>query len=193
MATATELPTRPMSVEEFLALPDDGMERMLIRGRLLQKPFLFRDRWHAAAEANIAAILWSWLEAQPKPRRGMVYSGQGEFHLERNPDTIVGLDVAYVSPDSEANQSEDPRHFVGPPVLAVEILSPSDKLEEITAKVDCYLAAGVPLVWIVDPHFRTVTVHRPSVDPRMFSGAEELLGDPHLPGFRVAAARIFER
>jgi Uma2 family endonuclease len=80
----------------------------------------------------------------------------------------------------------------GAPVLAVEILSPSDKEQEINEKIYEYLAAGVALVWIVDPHFRTVRVHHLRAEPELFNGRQELSGDPHLPEFRVAVASIFE-
>ena len=77
-------------------------------------------------------------------------------------------------------------------MLAVEILSPSDKHEEIVERVREYLEAGVPLVWIVDPDFHTVLVHRPDGEPQLYNVRQELSGEPHLPGFRIPVARIFE-
>ncbi|MEX0702042.1 MAG: hypothetical protein WD069_08095 [Planctomycetales bacterium] len=89
MATATETSSRLMTAEEFLALPEDGMERMLIRGRLWEKPVTRRNRWHSWIEARIVYLLWDWLESQPKPR-GLVHSGEAGFRLHRDPDTFVG-------------------------------------------------------------------------------------------------------
>jgi Uma2 family endonuclease len=54
-----------------------------------------------------------------------------------------------------------------PPLLAVEILSPS---EDVNEKVDIYLDAGVVALWIVDPKNRTV------LD---FSGRERFLYKEH--------------
>ena len=34
-------------------------------------------------------------------------------------------------------------------------------------------------------------VHRAGAAPEMFNATQELTGDPELPGFRVAVARIF--
>jgi len=42
---STATPARLMTNEEFLALPDDGMERNLIRGVLLEKPKTRRNRF----------------------------------------------------------------------------------------------------------------------------------------------------
>lgn len=79
----------------------------------------------------------------------------------------------------------------GPPVLAVEILSPSDKQEEIDEKVAEYLAAGVALVWVVNARFRTVTVFRADAEPELFNVRQELSAEPHLPNFRVAVRDLF--
>jgi Uma2 family endonuclease len=80
----------------------------------------------------------------------------------------------------------------GSPVLAVEILSPSDIQQDIDEKVDAYLAAGVKLVWIIDPHKQTVLVLRPDAPPRLFNVTETIDAEPHLPGFSAAVAEIFE-
>jgi Uma2 family endonuclease len=58
-------------------------------------------------------------------------------------------------------------------------------------KIRAYLDAGVALVWLVDPDFRTVVVYRPDAAPQMFNIEHELSGEPHLPGFVVAVARLF--
>jgi Uma2 family endonuclease len=190
---STAAPEKLMSVEEFLALPEDeGKDRMLIRGQLWEKPMTRRNRWHSKTEARIAGLLDRWLQSQPAPR-GEIYSGEAGVLLRRDPDTVVGIDVCYVAPEVADKDSEDTRLIDGAPILAVEILSPSDKQEEITAKVDEYLAAGVKLVWVVDPHFKTVVVHEPAKQPKMFAGEDELLGDPHLPGFRTSVSAIFRR
>ena len=43
----------------------------------------------------------------------------------------------------------------------VEILSPTDTQEGIDQSMVTVLGAGVPLVWVIDPHDETVTVYRP--------------------------------
>jgi Uma2 family endonuclease len=54
-----------------------------------------------------------------------------------------------------------------------------------------YKETGVAVVWIVDTELRTVLVVRQGAKPRLFNDDEELLGDPELPGFRVAVAELF--
>ena len=188
MSTAT--PPRLMTTEELLKLPDNGTLRELYDGELKETPVSRRGRRHSRTMATICAVLRRWLEAQPLPR-GEVLAGDAGFRLKRNPDTTVGVDVAYLSPRMVASIPSDAYLVEGAPVLAVEVLSPSDQHDEVSAKVRHYLSAGVELVWIVDPEFQTVTVHQPRAKPQMFNDTQELSGDPHLPGFRVAVAELF--
>jgi Uma2 family endonuclease len=191
MATTTSL----MTTEEMLALPDDGTDRWLIAGELRERSkeraMTRRNRLHCRVTTRVAKFLDNWLDEQPGPR-GQVLTGEAGVILERNPDSTVGVDVTYVSADVMARQTEDSTQIEGIPTLAVEILSPNDTFEEVNEKIDTYLAAGVPIVWIIDPYRRTVTVYRPDTEPELFTVRSELAAEPHLPGFRVPVARLFE-
>jgi Uma2 family endonuclease len=178
-----------MTVEEFLAIPDDGIERMLIDGivRELGAP---SRRWvHGTVLANLSCLLTSWAWGQPRPR-GRVGGGEVEFRLGSG--TMVTADVAYVSPELAAATPMSYSSFEGSPTLAIEILSPSDRIGDIDDKIAAYLDASVPLVWVVHPRFKTVTIYRPDAVPQMFTHGDEIAAEPHLPGFRAAVAAIFE-
>ena len=77
------------------------------------------------------------------------------------------------------------------PDLAVEVLSPSDRMADAMSKVTMYLQAGVRLVWLVDPATLTVTIFRQDAAPKMVSEADTLDGGDVLPSFRVPVAEIF--
>jgi Uma2 family endonuclease len=139
---------------------------------------------------RVAKFLDNWLDAQPEPR-GQVLTGDAGVRLSRDPDTTVGADVLYVTADVLARQTAEITVLDGIPTLIVEILSPNTTVEELNEKIDAYLAAGVPLVWIIDPYRRTVTVHRPGDEPVLFNLRQDLTGDPHLPGFCVPVAQLF--
>ena len=179
-----------MTTDQLLALPDDGVERELIRGQLRERPMTRRSYRHSRAEATVAKVLGQWLSQQPEPR-GQVLSGEAGFRIRQNPDTAVGIDVAYISAETARAHPEDVPFIDGVPVLAVEILSPSDKQEDILDKVRDYLAAGVPLVWVLEPVFRTVCVYRPSAQPVLFNADQEIAAEPRLPGLRVRVAELF--
>lgn len=179
-----------MTTEELLAMPDNGVERWLIEGQLRERPMTIRNRWHSRIEARIVQLLGNWLDQQPKPR-GEIYSGEAGCRLQRNPDTTIGIDVTYVSAETAAQPPADSNIIEGIPILAVEILSPSDSEEDVNEKTDQYLRFGA-IVWIVDPHFRTICVYRPGMEPELFNVRQELSAEPYLPGFRVPVAWFFE-
>jgi Uma2 family endonuclease len=77
--------------------------------------------------------------------------------------------------------------------LEIYVLPEStDHHEDVVEKVELYLESGV-VVWVIDPYFRTVSVHRPGHPVATYNDDQELTGEPELPGFRVAVARIFGR
>jgi Uma2 family endonuclease len=186
MATASSL----MTAEQLLALPDDGFDRELIRGALREYPLTTRGAPHCLAMTNLALWLGGWLKQQPRPR-GRLYTGDIRVRIRRDPDTFVGVDLAYISADLAAQTANDATFVDGVPVLAIEILSPSDTIEGVAEKVHAYLEAGVLLVWEVSPFYREVTVHRPGMPPEFFNVTHDLTAEPHLPGFLVPVAEVF--
>jgi Uma2 family endonuclease len=71
-----------------------------------------------------------------------------------------------------------------PPDLAIEVLSPSDSPRQVLDKVGEYLAAGVRLVWVIDPAERRATVYRALSEVRTVAESEHLDGEDVVPGFR---------
>jgi len=181
-----------MTTEELLALPDKDVERWLIYGQLREKAMTKLNRWHSRVMARLARFLDTWVEKLPEPH-GSVLCGEVGCRLARNPDVTVGIDVAYIGPELAAQEPEDTRLIDGVPILAAEILSPNDTTEEIDEKVEAYLAAGVAVVWIVNPRHRTVTVYRQGAEPELFNASHTLTAEPHLPGFSVPVAEIFAK
>jgi Uma2 family endonuclease len=78
------------------------------------------------------------------------------------------------------------------PDLAIEILSPSNTHAEMLQKREDYFAAGVGLVWEVDPRGRTISVYDSPASPSRICPQNEVLdaGDI-LPGFTLSLAELF--
>lgn len=69
--------TVPMTTEQLLTLPDDGVERWLIKGQLREKPMTVRNRWHSRVMIRVGFLLENWRQNQPEPR-GSVLGGKPE-------------------------------------------------------------------------------------------------------------------
>lgn len=179
-----------MTLAEFLELPDRGKERMLIRGVLWERKMTVRNPWHSSLVARITILLGIWLRQQTKVI-GEIVCGDSGFRLSKDPDSFVGVDIAFVAKDAPLYRQGKKVVFDGPPILAVEVLSPSDQQADIDAKIDEYLAANVPLIWIVNPHRQLITAYRAGSEPQVYSGASTITADPYLPGFACSIAELF--
>ena len=123
---------------------------------------------------------------------GIVTAAETGFILERNPDgrdTVRALDIAFLS---RANAPAVlPDHLVDvAPDLAVEVISPSNKVADMHRKIRQLLAAGTALVWIVHPETRTVEVHTRS-GATTLEEDDTLSGGDVLPGFEIPVRDIF--
>lgn len=192
MSTATVPSERKtMTAEQLMSLPDDGVRREIVRGTLWERPKRFRTPIESAASANLCALLASREDRRSEPRRDVL--GQFCFRLQRNPDMLLFVDVSLVSRSAEWNTATGPGESFhdGPPDLAGLILAWPDTQGEIVDRITLLLEVGT-VVWVVNPDFQTVCVHRPGHPPLMVNETQELSGEPYLPGFLVPVARIFE-
>jgi Uma2 family endonuclease len=79
------------------------------------------------------------------------------------------------------------------PDLAVEVVSPTDKADELIVKVREYLQAGVRVVWVLYPSTEELHVFD-AADPtiiRVVRHGDEIDGGAILPGFRLPLAALF--
>lgn len=125
---------------------------------------------------------------------GYVGAAETGFILFTDPedgDTVRAPDVSYVQatrlPETIPNG-----YFDLAPDLAVEVVSPNDRADDIDAKIEDYLRAGVRLIWFVYPKSRSVQVYTQTTMERLY-GEDVLDGRDVLPGFRLAVSEIFNR
>jgi Uma2 family endonuclease len=180
----------PVTAEELLRLPrPDGnvdIDYELVRGRLV--PVTPAGREHGVLSGYLATELTLFVRAHGL---GRVYTDGVGYTLFRNPDTVRGPDVSYVSREREATLTAVRGFINGAPDLAVEVRSPDDRWPTLEAKATEYLTAGARLVWIVDPRRRMVQVRRPGQPPVVLRGADVLDGGDLLAGWSLPVSRLF--
>ena len=78
------------------------------------------------------------------------------------------------------------------PNLVVEVISPSDKGNDILDKVAEYFRVGVECVWVIFVFQKLVYIYESPTQVRILTQADELYGEPMLPHFRLPLASLFE-
>ena len=180
-----------LTLEEFLPLAmEEGFDRQLINGTMWERPMTVRNRRHTAATARFSQHLNNYLD-QTDAVDAQAFDGEVGVILPGR-ETAVGIDVAVFSRETLDQQDDsDTRMFRGLPLLAVEVLSGSDTIDGVDAKVVEYLAAGVPLIWIANPLRRSVSAYTANSE-RTFHRNDRLTADI-LPGFEVVTRQLFGR
>jgi len=177
---------RSLTVEDLYRLPDDGRKYELVEGNLLSEPL--PGARHGRLAARIVRLLSDFVEARGL---GEVLTCDTGFVLARSPDTVRGPDVAFVSRERYDAAGDTDAAFPGAPDLAVEVLSPTNRPDDVHAKVADYLAAGTRLVWVVDPRRETVTTYRRLLEPQRLHGEDLLDGDDVLTGLSLRVSDLF--
>jgi Uma2 family endonuclease len=177
-------PARFVTAEQLSSYPDRKRYE-LVRGvpRICEPP----GGIHGRLAARIAARLTEHVE---RDGLGTVLVETG-YVLRTRPDTVRGPDVSFINRARLPPERIPDRFIPGAPDLAIEILSPDARWSEIEETLADYFAAGVRVVWVVEPRERRVLVRYPDRAPRILSGNDCIEGEDVVPGFRLAVTALF--
>jgi Uma2 family endonuclease len=177
--------------EEFYDLPDppDGGKLEVVDGRVMV--YTPVSGKHGEVQVTIAAALNGFLRGRSD---GAVTVETG-FVLQRNPDIVRAPAVAVARLDTlEDGQLPEEGFVQGPPLLAIEVVSPNDKQRDILDKVGDYIDHGVERVWVVRSKAGNVVVYHGNGDIRLVPADGTLTSDDAgfaTPGFELPVSDIF--
>ena len=173
-----------LTAEEFLRLPPTEGRQELHDGVVVEMPP--PSPGHGALQSRLARRLGNWCEATGLP------DPLGEMACRLAPRRVVGPDLSWLRPGPRREAALQRSALTGAPDLAVELVSPGNTPAAVRKKVQWYLEAGCPLVWVVAPRRRTATVYRPGAAPRVLGEGAALDGEDVLPGFRLPLADLWD-
>ncbi len=166
MVTVTTLPrSRPLTRADLDQVPDDGHRYELVDGALIVTPA------PVPRHQRVVANLLVYLRA----------SCPGELEVLTAPLDVALSDDTVLQPDVLVARRSDftERDLPVAPLLAVEVLSPSTRLIDLSLKRARYQAAGCPSYWVVDPDEPSLT-------------AWELEGSEYVERAHVTASETFD-
>lgn len=128
---------RPFTVDDLEAMPDDGYRYELIDGMLFVSPA--PDLHHQEMVGNLFVALKA---ACPS-----------DMHVVLAPFTVQFSKTTGLQPDVLVGRKKDfTRKFLPvAPVLAVEVFSPSSRLNDLNTKKAVYEKYGAQSYWVIDP------------------------------------------
>ena len=144
-----------MSLEEFFALPDDGLRHELLNGVQIVTPAPVAP--HEIVRAEINHLLRKLADARNDT---LVLGDKAEIRLNRR--NVVSPDIVVFKCDPRRPPLQWEDYPI--PMLAVEVLSPSTANLARGERRATYLALGIEEYWIVDLDGRSVERWRPGFD-----------------------------
>jgi Uma2 family endonuclease len=180
------VPSPGKATEEDLLDQLDHHDRAceLIDGILVEKTM-------GAIESILAMAIGGYLREFLKGRKlGIVLGPDGPLRILV--DQVRMPDVSYVNRKKfPGGKLPKVPIFKVAPDLAVEILSASNSPREMERKLRDYFAAGVELVWYIDPETRTARVYTSPDQCEMLDESQTLTGGNVLPGFELSLKDLF--
>ena len=175
------------TAEELLQLPSGPWRHELVKGQL--RVMTPAGHVHGRVAARVLISLGTFVQTR---RLGVTYAAETGFVLERAPDTVRAPDASFVSNARLAVSLVSPKgYFSGPPDLAIEVISPSDRRVEVDEKAHAWLSAGCLAVVILDPETESAAIHRPDHQVDRLGPDAELAVEDVLPGWSVPLADLF--
>jgi Uma2 family endonuclease len=174
-----------LTADDLLQLPDDGLRHELVQGELTTMPPSGSE--HGYGTIWIGQAIFTYIFDHDL---GFPFGAEAGFIIVRNPDTVRAPDFAFLRKDRVPDGRLPKGYFPGAPDLAVEVLAPHDRAEEVEDKVQEWLAAGTQQVWVINLRRRTLTVHRRDQSAQVLRAGDTLDGGDLLPGFQAKVAQL---
>jgi Uma2 family endonuclease len=141
---------RPLSVEEWFALPED-MPGELVDGHLVEEEV--PDAKHELVVTWLTALLRAWMRG----RGGFVLGSGAKMKLDRDKGRMP--DASAYLPGNRRPPATGP--ISTPPDIAIEVVSsaPGDVRRDRIEKMNEYAAFGIRYYWLVDPASRVLEIY----------------------------------
>ena len=176
------IPRVRITEAEFICLPDDGRKWELVDGEATEVP---AGHQHDVFVINIGAMLKPFARG-----RGYVSGSSAGFRMASG--NIRSPDVSFMRKErlSAGGPSKGFEDFA--PDLAIEIISPSERPEDMADKVAEYFGAGAEQVWHLFPETKHVTVYLSPFATAEFRPGDTLDAGDLLPGFSCQVEELFD-
>ena len=182
---STGFATEIVTPDQLAAMPN-RKDFELVDGRLVEKKMGNKANWIAS---NLARMLGNFVAEH---NLGWVFTSEAGYRLDpERPNLLRKPDVSFVRFGRLPGEEPADAYDNLAPDWAIEVISPNDTVLELDEKLDEYLAAGVRLVWVINPDIRTVKVYRPGSAIDEYRNGDGLSGGDVIPEFQCSVSNLF--
>jgi Uma2 family endonuclease len=142
-----------------------------------------------ALEGEILFELGRWARTDG---RGKVFSSNAGFTL---PDgSVRSPDASWISLARWNALTRAQQQSYAPicPEFVIELRSNSDRLINLEAKMEMWIANGAELAWLIDPERKSVAIYRPGESPEVLNEPTSVQGTGPVAGFELVTSRIWQ-
>ena len=178
---------RPMTVHDYLLLPDAGPRFQLVDGEFHMAPA--PNTYHQIISQNLEWILQRYLDKNPI---GRIFHAPFDVYL--SDIDVFQPDICFFS--KEQHNYLDERGATSAPWLVVEILSPSSRRLDTGPKREVYARCGSRELWLIDPDKRELAVYLLREDaerPARLVTEKESFTSALLPGLEISLGKVLAR
>lgn len=178
-----QTPTQPLSLAEFLQLPETKPASEYINGQIIQKPM--PQGKHSIIQGELITAINAVAKAQ---RIAIAFP---ELRCTFGRRSIVPDVAVFVWQRIPVDQNGDVKNvFLEAPDWTIEILSPDQSQTKVTGNILHCLKHGSKLGWLIDPDERSVLVYPPKQQPELFE-EKELLPVPDFIALQLTVEDVF--
>jgi Uma2 family endonuclease len=184
MVIARTRPDKRLTLEEFLALPEEKPALEYIDGEVAQK---VSPEWD---HSELQYVIPSRINAYAYPRKLGV--ALPELRTTYSGESLVP-DVAVFTWERipRRRNARGAIEVTSPPDVAIEIASPGQGRRALLDRCRRFVEHGSRLALLADPRRRTVTVVRAGARPAVLSGDDVLDLGEVIPGLTLVVGELF--
>ncbi len=166
-----QIPSKTLTLEEFLQLPETKPASEYIDGQIIQKPM------PQGKHSTIQGELVPTINVVVKPKR--IARAFPELRCTFGGRSIVPDIAVFVwSRIPRDEKGEVANTFPIAPDWTIEILSPDQNQTKVTKNILHCLKYKTQMGWLIDPDEQTVFVYRPKHETEVFDQPDALLAVP---------------
>jgi len=139
--------------------------------------------------SDLLAQIWNW---NKQSKLGKVFDSSGGFKLSNG--AVRSPDVSWIKIEVWNSLPREQIRKFAPidPDFVLELMSPTDSLDELHNKMSEYMNCGVRLGWLINPDAKQVEVYRQEKDSEILDNPQILSGEDVMPNLVVDLSEVFD-